>query len=101
MFNVGLRERGLCCHWAEDLVARMLSLDLQSLEVHWVVASRGSLLREHSSVLLVPNGEPSDKGLVLDGWRDSGTLVWAVAAADRYAWTVHPLDGEWDALHCR
>lgn len=101
LVNTGFRDRGLCCHWAEDFVARMLSLELKSLEVHWGVASRGSLLREHSSVVLVPNGQTFESGLVLDGWRDSGMLVWSGVAEDRYAWGVHPLDGEWDDLHCR
>jgi hypothetical protein len=101
LVNAGIRERGLCCHWAEDLVARMLSLELESLEVHWVVASRGSLFREHSSVLLLANGQSFERGLVLDGWRNSGELVWANPAADRYAWEIHPLDGEWNDLHCR
>lgn len=101
LVNMGLRERGLCCHWAEDLVARMVDLELSSLEVHWVVASRGSLLREHSSVLLVPTGDSFEQGLVLDGWRDSGDLVWARPVEDRYAWSLHPLDGQWNRLRCR
>jgi len=100
LVHIGLRQRGLCCHWAEDLVARMNDLDLSSLEVHWVVASRGSLLREHSSVLLVPTGHSFEQGLVLDGWRDSGNLVWVRPVEDRYAWSLHPLDGQWDRLRC-
>ena len=53
--NLGLRERGLCCHFAEDLIAGLVGLELQTLDVHWVVARHGSRLREHSSVLLVPS----------------------------------------------
>ncbi|MCA9509852.1 MAG: hypothetical protein KC560_04050, partial [Myxococcales bacterium] len=29
LVNSGLRERGLCCHWAEDMAARLRALDLR------------------------------------------------------------------------
>lgn len=101
LVNVGFLDRGLCCHWAEDLAARLVKLELASLEVHWVVAYRGRMFREHNSVLLVPNGQGYETGLVLDGWRDSGELVWARPTPDRYPWELHPLDGQWSRLHCR
>jgi len=100
LVNTGILERGLCCHWAEDLSQRLRALDLQTLDVHWVVAHHGSLLREHNSPLLAARGQRFENGLVLDGWRKSGALVWAPVASDRYPWRRHPLDGEWERLHC-
>ena len=31
LVNGGLRDRGLCCHWAADMNARLRALDLRSL----------------------------------------------------------------------
>lgn len=100
LVNLGLRERGLCCHFAEDLIAGLRALELTSLDVHWVVARHGSRLREHSSVLLAPSGAPIGRGLVFDAWRHSGELLWTRIDDDRYPWELHPLSGRWEALHC-
>ena len=101
LVNAGLRDRGLCCHFAEDLIQELLALDLRTLEVHWAVARHGSRLREHSSVLLVPRGASFDDGLVVDAWRNAGELYWTRPGDDRYPWELHPLDGDWARLHCR
>jgi hypothetical protein len=101
LVNLGLRERGLCCHFAEDLIAGLVALELRTLDVHWVVARHGSRLREHSSVLLVPSGGAFEQGLVVDAWREAGKLFWAPVADDRYPWQLHPMSGSWARLHCR
>jgi len=101
LVNLGLRERGLCCHFAEDLIAVLLALDLASLDVHWVVARHGNRLREHSSVVLAPSGAEVQSGLVLDAWRRGGELIWAQLGQDRYPWKLHPMSGDWARLHCR
>jgi hypothetical protein len=100
LVNSGLRERGLCCHFAADMLVRLRSLELETLELHWVVARHGSQLREHSGVLLQPRGVRFERGLVLDAWRGSGRLAWVRADDDGYPWRIHPLDGRWSELHC-
>ena len=99
--NLGLRDRGLCCHFAEDLIRGLVELDLATLDVHWVVARHGSRLREHSSVVLVPKGLDYERGLVVDAWRRPGELFWSPVADDRYPWKLHPMSGDWQRLHCR
>ena len=101
LVNFGLRERGLCCHFAEDLIGGLLALELATLDVHWVVSRHGNRLREHSSVVLVPSGQDIEGGLVLDAWRHAGQLVWARVGDDRYPWQLHPMSGDWARLHCR
>ena len=86
----GIRERGLCYHWTEDLMKRFQALDLRSVQLHWAVAYRGSDLREHNCVVITAIGQPFPEGIVLDPWRNSGSLYWARVSEDRYPWKVLP-----------
>ena len=85
LVNAGMRERGLCYHWAEDLERHLASLQLQWFVIHRCVARRGTP-REHNAVVLTAHGQPFRKGLVLDAWRKSGQLVWFRVEDDRYPW---------------
>jgi hypothetical protein len=69
-------------------------LDLKTYQLHWGVAYRGSELREHNSVVITARGEPFETGMVLDPWRNSGDLYWALIQTDTYPWVELPPD-EW------
>ena len=88
--RMGLKDRGLCYHWTEDLIKRLQSLDLKTYQFHWAVAYRGSELREHNSVVITARGEAFEKGMVLDPWRNSGDLYWVLITADTYPWKELP-----------
>ncbi len=94
LIRVGLKERGLCYHWTEDLLKRLQSLDLRTYQLHWGVAHRGSELREHNSVVITTRSQVFEKGMVLDPWRNSGDLYWALIKNDRYPWEELP-PSEW------
>jgi cell division protein FtsB len=94
LIRVGLKDRGLCYHWTEDLLKELQSLDLRTYQLHWGVAHRGSELREHNSVVITARGQAFEKGLVLDPWRNSGDLYWALIKTDRYPWQELPAS-EW------
>ena len=100
LVNAGLRRRGLCCHFAEDLIKAFRSSNLATLEVHWAVARHGDPLREHSGVIVTPAGGDWREGVVIDAWRKGGRVFWTGATEDRYPWRRHPLSGDWDELHC-
>jgi hypothetical protein len=85
LVNTGLRQRGLCFQWTEDLLAQLQSLKRESLELHWGVA-RASTWREHNCVVVVAEGRPFRSGIVLDAWRHAGHLYWAPVASDHYPW---------------
>ncbi|MEJ2731704.1 MAG: hypothetical protein P8185_24870 [Deltaproteobacteria bacterium] len=91
---LGVRDRGLCYHWTQDLMKRLQALGLKSLELQWGVAYRGSDLREHNSVVVTANGQTFFGGIVLDPWRNSGNLYWARVSKDNYPWEVLP-PAEW------
>ncbi len=85
LVNTGFRERGLCYHWADDLSAKLQSLNLKTLQLRRAVA-RLETRREHSSIVITAPGQPFDHGIVLDAWRKAGQLFWGPVKEDRYPW---------------
>jgi hypothetical protein len=85
LVNWGVRKRGLCFQWADDLSAKLESLHLHTLTVRRGVA-RLETRREHSSVVLTAPGQAFDQGIVLDAWRHSGRLHWSPVREDKYPW---------------
>jgi hypothetical protein len=88
LVNTGLRERGLCWHWTQDLLAHLRALPLPHYALHWGVAHRGEWFREHNSVVVTARGADFDSGLVLDPWREAGALAWVAVADDTYPWEL-------------
>ncbi len=94
LVRIGLKDRGLCHHWTEDLLKKLELLRLQSYHLYWGVAYRGSELREHNSVVGAANGQNFEDGIVLVPWRNSGDLYWIPVKDDRYPWKERPRN-EW------
>jgi len=92
LIRTGMKDRGLCYHWTEDLMKRLQALNLKTYQLHWGVAYKGSDLREHNSVVITALSQPFDAGLVLDPWRNSGDLYWAAVRKDEYPWEPLPPD---------
>jgi len=86
LVRIGLKDRGLCYQWTEDLMNRLDLMQLNSFQLHWGVAYRGSELREHNTVVVTARGQPFEEGIVLDPWRNSGDLFWARVKNDHYPW---------------
>lgn len=85
--NMGLRPRGLCWHWADDLEARLVQEGFATLDLHRAIANADRLRIDHSTVVLSAKGAPMEQGIVLDGWRNGGDLFWARVPDDRrYVW---------------
>ena len=91
LVNTGLRDRGLCHHWARDLGQRLAALRPRTLVLRWAIARRGTL-REHNSVVVTARGQPFDSGVVLDAWRHSGRLYFGPVSTDKYPWREDPHD---------
>lgn len=85
LVNTGIKNRGLCFQWAEDIYPHLVALNLQSLDTHLAVALRGHL-REHSAIVITPKGHSFYDGIVLDPWRYSGRLAWVHVQNSRYPW---------------
>lgn len=86
--NKGLRPRGLCWHWAEDLERRLDQENFRTLEMHRAIANADNPFRiDHSTAIISRKGETMYEGVVLDPWRYGGVLFWAPLVEDtKYDW---------------
>jgi hypothetical protein len=91
LINIGIKKRGLCCHWTQDLLELLDALKLKKFNLLWGVSGLGTF-REHSSVVAVRKGDSFASGIVLDPWRYAGELYWSKVQADKYEWRRHPDD---------
>ncbi len=85
--NQGLRPRGLCWHWADDLQTRLRQEGFETLDLHRAIANHDTILIEHSTVVMSARGKKMREGIVLDPWRYGGHLFWSPVLEDsRYNW---------------
>ncbi len=101
LVKLGIRERGLCCHWAKDLYSRIQRVNQGSVQFDWLVAKHGSLLSEHNTLVIYAENSSWQQGMVYDPWRKAGWPYWVSVKQDKYPWRLHPLSGQWDLLHCK
>jgi hypothetical protein len=87
LVNLGIRKRGLCYQWADDLGTELKSLKLETIDIHQGIA-RSNTFRVHCAVVLTARNHPFNEGLVLDAWRYSGYLYWRPVTEDTYPWVL-------------
>lgn len=90
LVNTGQKNRGLCYHWAKDLLKRLRGLDQKSFDFHWGIANPDSFWGTHSSAIVSAKGQSFEDGIVLDPWRNSGRLYWISVKKDGYPWELEP-----------
>lgn len=101
--NHGLRPRGLCKDWADDLQRAMWGLKLQTIDLHRAIANSRNIKLEHSVLIISAKGASFEEGIVLDPWRQGlGRLWWGKTLEDpRYTWDaredVFAWKREWQA----
>lgn len=88
--NSGLRPRGLCYQWADDIEARLRVENFRTLDLHRAIANADNpFLIDHSTTIISRRGDTLFQGIILDPWRRGGILFWSPTLADdRYDW--HP-----------
>ena len=81
----GLKKRGYCYQWSEDMLIALDALRLSSLELRWGEANPGHW-RENNCIVVTAKGRPFRSGIMLDCWRHLGHLYFrpVVADADPY-----------------
>ena len=69
----GLRKRGYCYQWSEDLLIALDRLKLTSFELHWGEYDPGTW-RENNCIVVTAKGQPFQRGIMLECWRHLGHL---------------------------
>lgn len=77
----GLKKRGYCYQWSEDLLVALDALKLKSLELHWGEANPGNW-RENNCLVVTARGQPFRSGIMLDCWRHLGHLYFRPVVSD-------------------
>ena len=83
----GLRDRGLCNHFVEDILKRMDQEDFRTLRFQWAASTPKPFQIAHYTAVVSQRKDSVYEGIVLDPWRNGGVLYWAPIAADQtYDW---------------
>ncbi|UWQ62790.1 hypothetical protein K3723_00320 [Leisingera caerulea] len=88
LVNTGVKERGVCVHYAEDMQARLNQENFRTLSMLRAIAEPKSDFRiDHSTAVIAAKGDDIYAGVVLDPWRYGGKLYWSATTEDpRYDW---------------
>ncbi len=91
LVNAGLKKRGLCYQWADDLMSHLSTINPKTLRLLPIGANIGDYWREHNAVAVLPSKAniPLSRGIILDAWRYSGDLYFAPVGSDtKYRWKI-------------
>ena len=81
LVNMGMRKRGWCGHWAQDIGARLKELKLKTLVLQWGVAY-DKTSSENNCIVVTARNQPFQDGIIIDGWRNAGRLFWCPLEKD-------------------
>jgi len=81
LYNIGMRKRGWCGHWAQDIGAELKELKLKTLVLHWGEAFPNTTSENNALVVTARNQRFQD-GIIVDGWRRAGRLFWCHVKED-------------------
>jgi hypothetical protein len=81
LYNIGMRKRGWCGHWAQDIGAELKELKLKTLVLHWGEAYPNTT-SENNALVVTARNQPFKDGIILDGWRRAGRLFWCPVIKD-------------------
>ncbi|MDQ6625743.1 MAG: hypothetical protein M3Y69_06335 [Verrucomicrobiota bacterium] len=95
LIHMGARQYGYCFQFAEELLKRLNTLKLKTLQLHWAESDAGTDT-EHNVIVVTARGQPFAQGIMLDNWRHSGHLLWGPLDGDpSHTWNENA--GEFEA----
>jgi hypothetical protein len=75
LMHWGIKKRGYCYQWAEDLLVALDALKLTSLELHWA-ETHAHTSRENNALVVTAKGQSFQRGIILECWEHFGHLRW-------------------------
>src|SRR5437870_8768975 len=89
LYNIGMRKRGWCGHWAQDIGAELKELKCKTLVLNWGEAYPNTT-SENNALVVTARNQRFEDGILLDGWRRAGRLFWCpVIKDDEYEMEQH------------
>jgi len=89
LVNTGIREKGHCYHFAQDLMKHLNRRPYKTLTLQRVMAYQGKPL-EHHVPSIRAKGQGLHEAIVLDAWINSSNLFWVQIKNDKgYPWVKY------------
>ena len=87
LINLGLKERGFCYDYTQDLVKKIKKYNFKTFKFYWAVHKKGEYF-EHNALVVSSVYQNFLGGLILDAWRNSGELFYLKVLKDvAYSWS--------------
>lgn len=87
LVNIGVRKRGLCWHFAYDMLNQIKALNFKTFDYYIGGANINDYWEEHNTLVVTCKGCDFNDGVILDPWRNSGTLYFNKLKDDtNYNW---------------
>ena len=87
LVNIGIKKRGLCWHFAYDMLSYVKKQNFKSFKYFIGGANIGSYWSEHNTLIVTCAKCSFDEGIVLDPWRDPRNLYFSKINSDKkYKW---------------
>src|SRR5436305_13053504 len=67
LYNVGLRKRGWCGHWAQDIGAELIKLEPKTLVLHWGEAYPDTS-SDNNALVVTASIKRFEDGILDGGW---------------------------------
>ncbi len=85
LINLGLKEKGFCYHYVNDIRNVLKKYDWHHFDLHWGEAWSQSYF-ENNALVITARGADFDTGIAVDVWRAAGNPFWTPVKGDRYPW---------------
>ncbi|NVJ53587.1 MAG: membrane lipoprotein lipid attachment site-containing protein [Campylobacteraceae bacterium] len=88
LINLNLKEKGLCYHYANDLLKYINYKNFKSFNFKKIISKRNEYF-EHTALILTRKDISFENSIVLDAWRNAGKLYFSKVKNDKqYKWEL-------------
>jgi len=87
LINIGMKKEGLCYQWSDALYIHFIHTHYPHFEFHLLVSDQGRYFSEHNVLVVVAKGENVLDGMIIDPWREPGSVYFVKVKDDKgYEW---------------
>ncbi len=87
LINIGMQDQGLCYQWSDALYIHFEKSRYPHFDFHLLVSDQGKYFSEHNVLVVVAKGENVMDGIIIDPWREAGSVYFVKVKDDHgYKW---------------